>query len=1131
MKLGISKKDNLHQSYIIIGFIGGFLVVYFLLLYYFYVEPAGKSISIFLIIGFSIIIIVIFYFFLDLNKNGENNVKFAIKILSENSIKLILMVLMSIVIFIPPISVSMIIIDWNGVGYLNYFRAIVFLIGGAFLPGACLFNIIFPKSTLHERIKIDPLILKITLYPLISLILLATATSIIDVLGTNKKSFSIILFFIILILFISDLLIQKLRKKTIFKPISTEIKISKYSILILIIALAIIIIAYGNHLNTEYSIFIDHYSAVSYVQFIGNSDRTKYSKFYIYDIYWAYVSFGISSLCGIPPINSDAILFPFLYLFVTSIYVLIKAILRDLKDRYAFLSSIFAVPFLGLFFIFPINIRISWWIFCGILSFSYKSYAIFLFIISFALFIIGSNNFQMKKKRLALKIENYTVIILSSLLLIHSYMIYLIPALMGFILIFLYCFFSNNRKESFFYLLIFYSSFIALYIFFDILFDFFFSWYNVNMFSFFMGIEKLELNSTVLILNAIRFYIFLIFTCIFFYFLYFFVSRISTKKVIKRDILIFAIGILIFNIFIIGYYFFFLYYFSWSPIKFLLYFMTIEKSYPKNQLFYYNILLFIVISIIFLIFFMGIFLFYRTKYFRNIGEKTIGGNNSKLMKKIFLLVIIIYSILFILYILNFYIFKEKNFFYFYLGIILIYIGISGILGTFLCYFCYKENKRLFFLLDFWIIFIFIIASILIFRNWYLYPNLSPDKIPSNLYERMIHWFTRSWYYSIIPFSILAAIGLIKLSEYFKSKNSRKITNINFNLFSKLSLVSILIIFLLSSTILDSVGHNEREWYTEDDEAHIIGWISENISPNENIITDNYNLYNLMQHFSYYTTVYFQAEATSLFENIELPLISYDFDSDCVFYFVEYFKGYNNILGLSDYNNKGSIFFKSQFNVLREKGSIEFMLSVSDKSKKFTIDINLEELGLTAIRLMINSNGLYGYNSSIIQKIIEVENYEWYRIKIDFECTNGGYNPRGDGPLGQWKWRVYIDGDKYGDYGFKNNLSSVKYLSFYSDINNWGYNIYLNDITYSWQAYIKDIIYYTHLNLMIRLKERPFVYFINEYDKVYYDRWGRKMNSNYGLFCLDIHEYLVSNLYNDNKVYDYKDYSIFRLRQD
>ena len=490
MKLNFLKKDNLHQIYIVIGFIVGFIVLYFSFLYYFYILPSGQKLSIFLFIGFSIIIIVIFYFFLDLNKNREKNILFTVKFLSEDWIKMILMLLMSVVIFIPPVSVYKIIIEWGGIGFFTYFRAIIFLIGGVFMPGACIFKIIFPKSTLHERFKIEPFLLKITIYPLISLVFLGTATLIIDVLGVTKRGFSIILFFIILVLFISDLIIQKLRNKTNFKSFSKEIKISKYSFLILLIALAIIIIAFGNHLKSRYSVFYDQYEAISYVQYIGNSDRTKYSKFYIYAIYWSYISFGMSSLCGIPPINTCALLFPFLYLFITSIYLLIKALLFDLDDRYALLSTIFVVTFSGLFYIFNSSNGVSWLIFSGMLFFWFKSFAIFLFIISFALFIIVNNSFQMRKKKLTLtlQIENYTIIVLSSFFLIYSYMLYFLPALMGFSLIFFYCLFSNNKKESFFNLLIYYSSFITFYIFFDILLDFFFSWYNINLFNNFMVI-------------------------------------------------------------------------------------------------------------------------------------------------------------------------------------------------------------------------------------------------------------------------------------------------------------------------------------------------------------------------------------------------------------------------------------------------------------------------------------------------------------------------------------------------------------------------------------------------------------------------------------------------------------------
>ncbi len=198
----------------------------------------------------------------------------------------------------------------------------------------------------------------------------------------------------------------------------------------------------------------------------------------------------MSSLCGIPPINTCALLFPFLYLFITSIYLLIKALLFGLDDRYALLSTIFVVTFSGLFYIFNSSNGVSWLIFSGMLFFWFKSFAIFLFIISFALFIIVNNSFQMRKKKLTLtlQIENYTIIVLSSFFLIYSYMLYFLPALMGFSLIFFYCLFSNNKKESFLNLLIYYTSFIIFYIFFDILFDFFFSWYNVNLFNLFVCI-------------------------------------------------------------------------------------------------------------------------------------------------------------------------------------------------------------------------------------------------------------------------------------------------------------------------------------------------------------------------------------------------------------------------------------------------------------------------------------------------------------------------------------------------------------------------------------------------------------------------------------------------------------------
>jgi len=56
--------------------------------------------------------------------------------LNENSVKAILILLMFISFFIPPVNFSDIIIDWNKISLLNYLRGIIFLVGSTFVPGA-----------------------------------------------------------------------------------------------------------------------------------------------------------------------------------------------------------------------------------------------------------------------------------------------------------------------------------------------------------------------------------------------------------------------------------------------------------------------------------------------------------------------------------------------------------------------------------------------------------------------------------------------------------------------------------------------------------------------------------------------------------------------------------------------------------------------------------------------------------------------------------------------------------------------------------------------------------------------------------------------------------------------------------
>jgi hypothetical protein len=1030
---------------------------------------------------------------------------------------------MSSVIFIPPVSLKKIIIDWGNIGFLNLIRAIIFLIGITFLPGSCIYNLLFPNSTLHERFKVEPFLLKIAIYPVISLTFLGTATLIIDIIGVVKRSFSIILFFVILLLLISDLFVQKLRTKTIFKSFSTDIKVSKYSFLILLIALAIIIIALGNFLNSKYTVFFDHYGAASYTYDIGDSKNTKSSDAYEYHIFWSYISFGISSLCGIPPINSDALLFPFLYLFVTSVYLLIRALLIDLKESYALLSSIFVVTFSGLFYFFNAFNQPSFLLYSGMFFFSYKSFATFLFIISAALLIIVLKPSGELMKDITFIRKNLIIIMLSAFLLVNSYMLYpllLLPAFSLFLLIIL---FYNEKKQSFLSFIVFLTFFTTYYIFFDILFDSFFSKSNKSLFYLSFDIEKTGNLSKLLFLEAPGFYGILIFTCFMGFFIYIVAIILTTEKGNIKGPTVLILYFMIINGLLIAFYFLFLYFFNLTPSSLIS--ILFGLSFSQVTLIAINILLFLIISFSSLCFLVIFNIKYHGKKYFIKEKHGVGREYKKAKKAIFALILVIFSILFILNIFNTHFFIKDNFFYFYLAYIFLNIGFIGFLGICLMYFCYKENSRLFFILILWTISIIVVASILIFRAWNLYHNLRPKNIPYSLYDHMNIWFSRLWSFSIIPLSIFAALGLIKLKEFIDSKNFQIITNRNFKNILNLTTISILIVFTLSNTILSIVYEkyeNEQGVYVQDDEAHIIGWIFENISPEDKFITDDYDLFKIMQEFPYYRLYYFSQDLRIIAKGQTLPYISYNYDVNCFLDYIEYLDGYYNILGFNDQNNKGLVSIRNDFEGFEQNGSIEFRIRTSDISKTFALNLSYAEPQLTAIKVMIRSNGFYGYNNTSLEKITDMLDNEWYKIIIYFECTNNGYKG-----LNKYHWRISINGTEYGDFQFMNNTDSINYFSFYSDKNYSNYMIYLNEVRYSWKPSKNDIIFDIQYALINWFEKRKIKYFFKYRDSKYYDELCENLNSEFNTFFLEIDDFLLTNLYKEEE-YDYRYIEIYKL---
>ena len=188
-----------------------FILGFFYFLNQFYIQPNEFEVSILLLIGFSLIIFSFFYyFFYFIKTDTETSLEIKTKLISENVLKIILIILMIFSFFITPIP-SEIIADWRTIGFPNLLRGIIFLIGSMYLPGSNVYSILNNSLDLPKRFKVESFLVKITVYPLISISLLGTVTLLLESFGVNRNNFSIILFAFLIILFLLDFLLQKKR--------------------------------------------------------------------------------------------------------------------------------------------------------------------------------------------------------------------------------------------------------------------------------------------------------------------------------------------------------------------------------------------------------------------------------------------------------------------------------------------------------------------------------------------------------------------------------------------------------------------------------------------------------------------------------------------------------------------------------------------------------------------------------------------------------------------------------------------------------------------------------------------------------------------------------------------------------
>lgn len=993
----MKSKRKIVFNLIIIILISIIILLYFNFLISFYIIPNNSENPILLFFSFFIIILCVFFVFMSLSfiKNNRHVIK--MKFINENTIKFILLMLMIASFLIPNVDFSNSIISWSEIPIMNYIRLFVLIISCAYLPGSCILNLLNLRLDNIKKYNIDIKIFKITIYPLISFPVLGIIAMIFDFFDISRSIIILGLFCFIIILVLLDFLIQYLKEPTKKIDFSlVEMEIGKTSIIIFFIIIAIILSSFQIFIESKYLLETDAMKSASYSYFIGT--KNSGSLFRLSSAFWGYITFSLSTLCGIPAINLLAFLFIFSYLYVTTFYIFIKVILSDLGERFALLSILIFLINSCLFLGFEINtgrFHTSPLAEYGYYYFTYKGFSFYILFISLALFIIGCRERKKENNR-----KSNIYLFFSAFFLLVSLMVYYLPIIPGIMFIISYFLSNKNKKIDFNILFTFFSFFSILFIILDIFCDFCFSWYSIWWVMKFIGRGPIFESGTDfirLIYNALFFYLIL---AIILSFLKLFDFLMRKRRIIS----------------------------------------TMVRNYyskPKKKLFFIIVII-LFSSLLFYIFYFQYYFLYSTldiNYIRSLDP-------------------IIHTIMQT---------YDMSFFNFYFSYLISQIGIFGIVAVFLAYFSYTKNSSLFKTLVYWSIFLIIGASLLLYRIWLLNPSkLIIDLPPENLADAL-YWFERTWFCLIIPTSILSAIGLIqlrswmekvklKINVYFKLKQSKLRLIAFFNSFFLNLMIFFLIFASFSRVAINGFYWYNVPWFIQDDEAQILGWTSENIPSNSNILLTGKD----DRNFQRYLNIIALSKYYLLEEEMDISKLNYEFLDENLYEWYTSTSTYRevnlldevdfrkNVILLNDINDFGQALIENLFPVPQTNGSISFWLKINTtEAGGLYLSIYGESINDRILFYMNYGNHYYYNDSGLCYTEVYYNPNEWNCYQINFDC-NLGY------------WNLFINDIQINNsrseklnLEFRGHPINFSRIQINTDTINKDYRVYLDAFNYSW----------------------------------------------------------------------------------
>ena len=168
------------------------------------------------------------------------------------------------------------------------------------------------------------------------------------------------------------------------------------------------------------------------------------------------------------------------------------------------------------------------------------------------------------------------------------------------------------------------------------------------------------------------------------------------------------------------------------------------------------------------------------------------------------------------------------------------------------------------------------------------------------------------------------------------------------------------------------------------------------------------------------------------------------DSGCSASIVSLPGSHKNVIKLEDSSGGGNAEIFNLFDSVQPFGSIEFYMYDSDASDGVYPQLWDSTRTLPALRIYGDTFQVYTTPGWIvISGAPTPQDNSWYHIRLDFECTAGGYEG-----LSQWDYYVWIDGTRYGPYDFNQNYQPDRIRLITSDGHS-NYYGYFHAFGYSW----------------------------------------------------------------------------------